>query len=886
MIRTALESIGAVLFLIFTLITSAGASQLTLAQPPVCTSRTTLDDLLVRSAAAFGARDAALGLRLLREAFDLATTAGCVIERAEALRRLALADNFGLRYDDARQKLDEAIAVFRQFGVALGEAQSLTQLGSAFIGSGRQGDAQAPLLRALTLARAIGDPQLLQGIYENLVFALEPGTEKDRLRAEALAFVRSTPGARGTECNLLHQWGDEQFVSGRYDAAFRTISAAASCFEEVGDSSRLGRAYVSLGRVYRAHGRLDLALEQYTHALALQQAAGDRLAAIQSLNAIAVTYGYMGRQDEALARLNEALDLARVIRSDRNVEFLRGNIAGIYNTLGRYKEAATALEETLAATPENRNLRLTQLTNAYVGLGLKTRALEAAEEAVALSKGLPPDEIAMVLSARAWALQALGRFEAATTDLQGALAAIEDLRVHTLTDDFLKRGFGQRYQWVYASSISLLQAQGRTREAIETAERARARAFLDLLASRQQASEPAATGTSRPGAEPATFPQMVAAATRLRSTVVAFWVGDTETFVWVVSPDGRLASARIEVTAVELVSMVRAATGSGEASAGLLVGAGSGARPWRALYRLLLAPVRAHLPALAGSRLTIVPHGPLFGLPFAALRDASDRYLIESYDIHYVPAIGALSYMSSRSGLSGPSRGVRQASALLVGDPSPDAVRDGVLALPALPWAGREVDSIAGLLGARVTVLTGPAATEARVRESLPGKSLLHFATHGIVQNEERLSSYLALAGGGAPPGQSDDTRTDGRLTANETYDLALNADLIVLSGCRTALGPIMGDGVIGFTRGFLAAGASSVVATMWDVPDQTSFEVMRGFYRAWVGGGSREGKSRALRQAQLAVLRALRAGKIQVNGVTLSESPRLWAGYVLVGEP
>ena len=212
-----------------------------------------------------------------------------------------------------------------------------------------------------------------------------------------------------------------------------------------------------------------------------------------------------------------------------------------------------------------------------------------------------------------------------------------------------------------------------------------------------------------------------------------------------------------------------------------------------------------------------------------------------------------------------------------------------MLALPPLPWAGREVASIAGLLGARATVLSGPAATEARVRESLPGKSLLHFATHGIVQNEERLSSYLALAGGNVAPGQPEE-RTDGRLTATETYDLALDADLIVLSGCRTALGPIMGDGVIGFTRGFLAAGASSVVATMWDVPDQTSFELMTGFYRAWAGGGasggSRVGKSRALRQAQLTVLRALRAGKIQVGGVTLPESPRLWAGYVLVGEP
>jgi CHAT domain-containing protein len=120
-------------------------------------------------------------------------------------------------------------------------------------------------------------------------------------------------------------------------------------------------------------------------------------------------------------------------------------------------------------------------------------------------------------------------------------------------------------------------------------------------------------------------------------------------------------------------------------------------------------------------------------------------------------------------------------------------------------------------------------------------------------------------------------------LTANETYHLHLDADLIVLSGCRTALGPIMGDGVIGFTRAFLAAGATSVVATMWDVADQTSFEVMKSFYGTWTGGAT---KSDALRKAQLAVIAALRAGKIRTRGVALPESPRLWAGYVLVGQP
>ncbi len=126
------------------------------AQPPPCSSRAALDDELARSAAAFAARDAALGLRLLQQAFDRATTDGCVLERAEALRRLALADGYALRYDLARQKLDEAVSVFRRFGAVVGEAQSLNQIGATFIASGRQSEAEPPLRRALDLARTIG----------------------------------------------------------------------------------------------------------------------------------------------------------------------------------------------------------------------------------------------------------------------------------------------------------------------------------------------------------------------------------------------------------------------------------------------------------------------------------------------------------------------------------------------------------------------------------------------------------------------------------------------------------------------------------------------------------------------------------------------------------
>jgi tetratricopeptide (TPR) repeat protein len=888
-IGTALASIGAVSVLTLALAASSVSSSPVAsrqtpsassvpAQSPIsqsaCSTRADLEALLARSEAAYNARDSQRGFALLQQAFEQATANGCIALRSEALRRLAIADSFNLRYAAAEQKLREVLPIFRQLGDRAAEGQTLTQLGGVILLSGRSRESVAPLMEARAIAKSLGDTQGLLPIYDNLVYAMAPGPDKDALRSEALQFMRSVPAGRAFECNVLHQWGDELFMQDKYGVAFTTLTEAAGCFEEVHDVSRLGRTYVSLGRVYRAHGRLDAALEQYTKALGLQQAAGDQVAAIQSLNAIGVTLGFVGRYDEALERLREALGIARRIGSERNIPFLGANIAALELDLGRYRLAADELERAIAEPlMRNETARLADLARAYVGLKEPAHALQYAERAVAAA-GDSPSERIDALSARAEALEALGRFEDAASDLGVAVRAVEEIRGNTVPDDFLKRGFGQTYQWLFSSTISLLQAQKRPREALETAEQARARAFLDLLASRRKSETTASAAESNArGAAPATFDGMVAAAGRAHSTLVTYWVGKAATFVWVVDARGRISTARIDVTATDLVSLVRQATGVGGAagSAGVLLGGGSGARLWRELYRLLVQPIRQHLPTAPGSRLTIVPHGPLFGLPFAALRDNADRYLVESYDIHYVPAVGALSYTSK------PPTAI--ASALLVGDPGPDAARDRVMPLPPLPWANREVDAINRLLPTKPTVLTGMDATEERVRTSLAGKTLLHFATHGIVQNEERLSSYLALR----PSGDGNDTATDGRLTANETYDLHLDADLIVLSGCRTALGPIMGDGVIGFTRAFLAAGASSVVATMWDVPDQTSFEVMRRFYGAWVAGTD---KSRALRQAQLAVLRALRAGQVKVDGVALPESPRLWAGYVLVGQP
>jgi CHAT domain-containing protein len=764
----------------------------------------------------------------------------------------------------ARTLLDGLPRDARCRGTPTDEAQTLLRLGSVT----SRVDA---LQRARTLFEELGETSQLLRTYSVLVYVLPKGEEKVRYRDAALALAPSVR-PRDAECNVRHQWGDEEFNAGRLAVAFDTLTQALECYRTTVDRGREGRVLVSLGRVQRAHGRLARALELYQQALALQEQVRDEPAAIQSVNAIATTLGYMGRYTESLARYEEALTRARAI-SLPAIGVILGNVGGAYLAQGRDRDAIARLNEALSVSPTSfPHLRLAQLARAHRRLGELDTALDYADQAVARSANEGPGAQIETRYARAGVHIALGRYDPATTDLDDAIRLVEQLRANTVASDYMKRGFSDEHQRTFATMIDLQHARGDHRRALETAERARNRALLDLLASRTAARSPNAAGPTRRTSEPATLDEIVAAAKRLQSTLLCYWVGASTTTIWVVGPDGLRTSARVDVPEARLAELVHQATGAGDgpADAGVaMLAAGSARRPWRELHRLLIEPVQNRLPRRPGSRLTIVPHGPLSGLSFAGLRDEHGRYLLETHDLHYVPAVAVLAFTSRRQAAP---RG-----ALLVGDPGPPVAARGEPPLPALPWARREVETVRGSMHGAVTVLVGERATEAAVRSRTSGRAIVHLATHGIIRNDESLISYLALGGDGSSE------ENDGQLTADEVYSLALDAELVVLSACRTALGPSNGDGVFGFTRAFLYAGASTVAATMWDVPDETTWRVMRDFYARRAGGLT---TSRALRSAQLSLLRALRAGAVRLQGQVMPESPHLWAGFVLVGEP
>ena len=151
--------------------------------------------------------------------------------------------------------------------------------------------------------------------------------------------------------------------------------------------------------------------------------------------------------------------------------------------------------------------------------------------------------------------------------------------------------------------------------------------------------------------------------------------------------------------------------------------------------------------------------------------------------------------------------------------------------------------------------------TKAAILKRLPSADVIHLATHRTAED---------LRGDGAPGALvlTATDRDDGLLTTSELMGLQLQADLVVLSACNTGLGNVRSEGVIGLSRDFLAAGARSVVVSLWSVQDQPTAEMMQDFYR---GLATAPNNAAGLRQAMLNT-RAKRA------------DPLLWAGFILVG--
>jgi tetratricopeptide (TPR) repeat protein len=236
-------------------------------------------------------------------------------------------------------------------------------------------------------------------------------------------------------------------------------------------------------------------------------------------------------------------------------------------------------------------------------------------------------------------------------------------------------------------------------------------------------------------------------------------------------------------------------------------------------------------------RLVLVPAGPLFYVPFHALR-ADGHFLVERFEISQ--AASARAYAAAHDLPRG-----RRAAPLVLGIDRPD-----------LPAIEAEVAAVRRrLTGACVFV--GPEARRATLRRYGNGARVIHIASHAVFRGDNPLLSAIELA--------------DGRLTFYDLFDMRLGSELVVLSGCQTGEHHVLeGDEILGLSRGFLYAGAASLLASLWPVDDAATARFMERFYaRLEEGGGVR---------------RALRNTMCELIGE--GREPLEWAPFYLSGRP
>jgi CHAT domain-containing protein/ATP/maltotriose-dependent transcriptional regulator MalT len=298
-------------------------------------------------------------------------------------------------------------------------------------------------------------------------------------------------------------------------------------------------------------------------------------------------------------------------------------------------------------------------------------------------------------------------------------------------------------------------------------------------------------------------------------------------------------------------------------------------QPARRLFDLLLKPAQAQLQGK--TNLVISPDASLWELPFQTLVTGANRYLIEDAAIAYAPSLTVLrDMMKQRNPLPGTSP---KPTLLAIGNPAiSKEISDRTKAsrrdekLEPLPEAEREVKLLAEIYGtAQSRVYTGAEAREDRVKAEASEYKVLHFATHGILNDSTPMYSYLVLAQGGK--------NEDGLLEAWELMETDLHADLVVLSACETARGRVgAGEGVIGLSWALFVAGSPTAVVSQWKVDSAGTSELMLAFHKSLTGG-------RPNQKTHPSTAGALRAAALSLLKSTEYRHPFYWAGFSVIGD-
>ena len=768
-----------------------------------------------------------------------------------------------------------------------GEGDAYMGLGNVFLGLGNFKKAQEYYSLGLSIAKDVRNKGAVAIAYSGLANAsLSLGDTKNTVNYSNLHLtcakeLGNKDQEKGAYCTLGHIYSS----LGDFKKSIEYYKRQLDIAKDVGDLGSEGGAYGGLGGVFDSLGDFEKAIDYHKRHLRIAETIGDKDGEAKAYGNLGNAYLGLGDFNAALHVFEHRLRIAKDLGDKAGEGRAYGLLGSAYQDLGDYEKATVYYNRRLCIAKELGDKAGEGAACGYLGsisllLGRYTVAIGWNEKRLRIAKHLGDKYMeGNAYSALGRCFEMLESLSKALEHYQTSVEVFNQMRSLLQSEDKWKIGFRNECNYAYTGLCRVLLKQEKIGEALAAAEEGRAQSLADLMTS-QYGFQSQTEGKRLDEEE---FGML----NNTSSSTIFLSLSENKINIWlllkekpVLHRQKTLCHHFAENAAAEtLQSLIQFAYENNGVRANVNCENRSFEKEncsaversskkcshqifqednlsLAALYSYVIDPV---LDLIEGDELIIVPDGPLWLAPFAALLNPFSKYLCESFKVRLIPSLTSLKIVAHcpkfhcRSG------------ALVVGDPDRVEVTNsqGDQILEQLPFARQEAQMIGQILN--TAPLTGKLATKCEVLKQISSVSVVHIAAHGRMETGE-----IALSPNPERKSQTP-AEEDYMLTMADVMGVKLRAKLVVLSCCHSGRGEIKAEGVVGIARAFIGAGARSVLVSLWAIDDEATLEFMKNFYHNLVKGRS---ASESLNRAMKSLRESEKFGDL-----------KYWAPFTLIGD-
>jgi CHAT domain-containing protein len=819
--------------------------------------------------------------------------------------------------DDAAANNNLALPIWQEVQDKRGEGLSRVMQGDLLMMANQPAEALLAFKTAEAIWREVGDPvELATALVDQNFLAIRQGQWQNALALlnEAQILLVEKEAEPYVAAKIANSFGEIYEAYGQLDIAISYFREAVSYFRDVAhDVKGTITAGIKVGRIQASMGEFEAARQQIEQNLAAAVVTENALIIGLCHEDLGTVLFRTGSYESARLEFLNAISYFTTSKSDRPIARANVYLGETEHLLGNLTGAGKAYEKALRFfTTQSDYTNEAALRFGLGKLALQQGRMDQAEEHLrrsidlterlrenASSKELRSSFLASVHDRYEtyveWLMTRYDRDRNQQYAVQ-AFEAAEAGRARALLDSlygyqrelrqpsdplllFEEEKLQKKELQLVDERDMLLNHGGTEKDKLDVNQRLRdVRAQLETLEAKIRSSAKF-KGLLR--SNPLSYESIRTDITDSQTSLLSYSLGTGKSFAWVVTKDGldtfELSSKKtIEDAANKLIDLIRTPAKNESERSELQTAIDQ-------VSRLVIEPVSAKLQT---SRLIVVADGILQYVPFQILRTSAGapEPMISNFDLVAAPSASALAIVRRE-------RMHRQAgSKLLIGfgdavfsaDYSPQPMKSDANSsddksrgssrfrdLPRLFNAKRELRAISDLAGNDAAFYVEFDATRDKfLNIDLSDFRIVHVVTHGVLndQQPELSGLVLSMVDGNARP-------INGFVSLADIYRLHAPVDLVVLSACHTALGKnVRGEGLIGLTRGFMYAGASGVVASLWKVDDHVTAELMKRFYTN-------------LLQRGMGPAAALRAAQNEIRSHPNWSAPYYWAGFTFQGD-